>query len=306
MGTARAPRCAFACLVVVAGLVLGGSALGATFTISTVAGTGSAAFSGDGGPATLASIDDPNGVAGTHDGGFLIADTVNNRVRLVAPDGTIDTVAGNGVAGYNSDGQDATGAKLNLPEGVAALPDGAFLIADTVNRRIRRVDPDGTISTVAGNGTCGYNGDGGLATDAELCEPRAVAPTPDGGFLIADTGNHVVRYVDPAGEISTVAGTGVDGYDGDDGPATEALLDAPDDVAPTADGGFLIADMDKDVVRGVSPPARSRRSRAAAPGPARRELGELKAGRRRAPAGRWLPVADHGATASSRSPEGRS
>jgi hypothetical protein len=281
-----------ACLIVAVGLVAGGSALGASFTMSTVAGTGSSAFSGDGGPATLATVDDPNGVAGTPDGGFLIADTVNNRIRAVAPDGTIDTVAGNGVAGYNGDSQEATGAKLNLPQGVAALADGSFLIADTVNCRIRRVDPEGSIETVAGNGTCGYNGDGGLATDAELCDPRAAVPTADGGFLIADTGNHVVRYVDPLGEISTVAGTGVDGYDGDDGPATAALLDAPDDVAPTPDGGFLIADMDKDVVRGVSPGGTITTVAGGSSGPGSGEL-EEPADVEPLPDGGFL-IADHG------------
>ena len=112
--------------------------------------------------------------------------------------------------------------------------------------------PNGTISTVAGSASCNYSGDGGPATGAELCDPRAAVPTADGGFLIADAGNHVVRRVAPDGTISTVAGTGVDGYAGDGGPATDALLDAPDDLATVPDGGYLIADHDKDVIRHVS------------------------------------------------------
>ena len=101
------------------------------------------------------------------DGGFLIADKENNRIRRVAPDGTISTVAGTGSEGYNGDGMAATGAKLKKPEGVMALPDGGFLIADTGNRRIRRVTPLETIETVAGNGSCGYAGDSGDATARE-------------------------------------------------------------------------------------------------------------------------------------------
>jgi NHL repeat len=221
-------------------------------TISTVAGNGASAFAGDGGPATLASIDEPNGVAGTPDGSFLIADTANNRIRRVAPDGTITTVAGTGTAGYNGEGV-ATLADLNHPEGVGALPDGGFLIADTGNNRIRHVSPLGTITTVAGTGNSNYSGDGLLAIIADLSAPRAAVPTRDGGFLIADTGNHVVRRVSPLGFISTVAGNGEDGDDGDGGDATDARLDTPDDVAATIDGGFLIADMERDVVRRVSP-----------------------------------------------------
>ena len=162
-----------ACLIVIGALGLGGSALAASFTITTVAGDGSGGFGGDGGPATLASLKDPEGVAVTPGGGFLIADLTNNRIRRVAPDGTIDTVAGDGTAGYNGDGLDATAATLNRPEGVAALPDGGFLIADTANNRIRHVTPDGTISTVAGDGTAGNSGDGGPAEAARARRPRA-------------------------------------------------------------------------------------------------------------------------------------
>ena len=132
-----------ACLVAFAGLVLGGSALGSTANespaISTVAGDGSVGYAGDGGPAVNASLNAPESVAALRDGSFLIADKENSRVRRVSPDGTIATVAGSGTAGYDLDGVPAVSAKLNRPEGVAALPDGGFLIADTGNNRIRRV-----------------------------------------------------------------------------------------------------------------------------------------------------------------------
>ena len=213
-----------ACLLITAGLAVGGMALGASNTISTVAGDGSGSYAGDAGPATLASLKYPEGVAATPDGGFLIADKENSRIRRVAPDGTISTVAGTGTEGYNGDGIAATAAKIAKPEGVAALLDGGFLIADTNNQMIRRVTPLGTIETVAGTGSTGYSGDGGDATLAKLDHPRAAVPTPDGGFLIADTGNRVVRRVAPDGTISTVAGNGVDGSDGDGGPATAARL----------------------------------------------------------------------------------
>lgn len=243
-----------ACLAITVGLIAGGSALGwnGTGTISTVAGDGTGAYSGDGLQATRASIKYPGGVAATTDGGFLIADSQNNRIRRVAPDGDISTVAGTGAGGYNGDGIVATGAKLNAPQGVASLLDGGFLIADSGNCRIRRVAPDGTISTVAGSGNCNYAGDGGAATAADLSDPRAAMPTPDGGFLIADSGNRVIRSVAPDGTISTVAGTGAQGSDGDGGLATSATLGTPDDIAPTSDGGFLLADYEMHVVRRVS------------------------------------------------------
>ena len=224
----------------------------ATNNIFTVAGVGTSGFLGDGGPAIAAHFFAPAGVAATADGGFLIADTFNNRVRRVSPAGTITTVAGNGTEGSGGDGGPATGAELARPFGVAATTDGGFLIADTFNSRVRRVSPAGTITTVAGGGTAGL-GDGGPATDAELFNPIAVAVTADGGFLIADSDNNLVRRVSPAGTITTVAGASPGGFSGDGGPATAAQLNLPQSVATTADGGFLIADSNNNRVRRVSP-----------------------------------------------------
>jgi hypothetical protein len=229
-----------------------GTAGAATNNIFTVAGTGAPGGLGDGGPATAAQLNAPEGVAATADGGFLIADSSNNRVRRVAPSGAITTVAGTGLPGSGGNGGQATDAELNAPSGVAATADGGFLIADFNNSRVQRVSPGGIITTAAGTGSPGSTGDGGAATDAEINTPLGVAATPDGGFLIADSGNHQVRLVSPAGTITTVAGTGTVGGTGDGGPATAAKLSSPFAVAPTADGGFLIADTGSHKVRRVS------------------------------------------------------
>ena len=228
----------------------------ATGTISTIAGSDPFGdFSGDGGPATAAALNTPTGVAVMPDGGYLIADAGNDRVRRVFPDGTIKTVAGTGTFGFSGDGGAATAANLKAPLGVTVMPDGGYLIADAGAARIRRVSATGTITTIAGTGTPGYSGDGGAASAAQLFAPSGVAALSDGGFLIADTGNSRVRRVSPAGTITTVAGTGTPGFSGDGGPATAAQLgqNSPYTVAVTADGGFLIGDEVNRRVRRVSP-----------------------------------------------------
>src|SRR5215471_8190278 len=174
----------------------------------------------------------------------------------VAATGTISTVAGSDPLGdFSGDGGPATAAALNNPAGVAMMPDGGYLIADAGAARIRRVSATGIITTVAGNGTPSYSGDGGPATAAGLYAPSGVAPMPDGGYVIADTGNSRVRQVFPDGTITTVAGTGTPGFSGDGGPATAAQLgiNSPYSVAVTADGGFLIGDEVNRRVRLVSP-----------------------------------------------------
>jgi hypothetical protein len=228
----------------------------ATNNIFTVAGT-TFGFSGEGVPATAAKLAGPKGVAPTADGGYLIADTANHAIRRVSPAGTITTVAGTPTsAGFSGDDGAATAAQLSEPFGVAPTADGGYLIADRVNDRIRRVSPAGVITTVAGSGSSGL-GDDGPATAAELSNPTGVAPTADGGYLIADRGNHRIRRVDAAGTITTVAGTTL-GLSGDGGPATAAQLGSPRGVAPTADGGYLIADTNNLRIRRVSPPPDSR------------------------------------------------
>jgi hypothetical protein len=174
-------------------------------TITTVAG-GGAGSPGDGGPATGAQLFKPSGIALTPDGGYLIADTYNNRVRKVSFDGTITTVAGTGAAGLSGDGGPATTATLDHPARVALTPDGGFVIADALNARLRRVAPDGTITTVAGT-TSGFGGDGGPATDAQLNDPLGTAVTASGDYLVADAGNHRIRLVDADPPAPTLTGS---------------------------------------------------------------------------------------------------
>jgi hypothetical protein len=207
-------------------------------TITTIAGNGTQSGGGDGGPATSAGLNIPSGVAALPGGGYLIADTGNNLIRRVAPDGTISTVAGGGGAGLGDGGQ-ATAAQLAFPFDVVVQPDGGYLIADADNHRVRRVAPDGTITTVAGGGA---GGDGGPATAAQLVKPSGIALTPDGGFLIAEAEANRIRKVSFDGTISTVAGTGAPGLSGDGGPATSATLNRPARVAVDGYGGFVIAD----------------------------------------------------------------
>ncbi|HET9104905.1 MAG TPA: hypothetical protein VFN55_16255 [Solirubrobacteraceae bacterium] len=242
-------------IVFVAALT-GGAAIAGAYPIAAqmwpVAGNGLQGYTGDGGPAVAAELNQPWAVATTPDGGYLIADRLGNVIRKVSAAGTITTVAGTGTAGDTGDGGAATSATLNAPRSVVAVPGGGYLIADSGNNVIREVSAAGIITTVAGTGTAGYTGDGHAAVNAELNLPTGVAPTADGGFLIADYVNQVIRKVSADGTITTVAGNGTAGFAGDGNPATGAELDNPANVAPTADGGFLIADSSNDRVRRVS------------------------------------------------------
>ena len=216
--------------------------------ISTVAGDGTRGFGGDGGPATAAQLDTPYGVAPDGAGNLYIADGGNRRIRKVDSAGAISTVAGGGPIG---DGGAAVAAQLDYPLGVA--PDGAgnLYFADTFNHRIRKVDAAGVISTVAGDGTRGYGGDGGPAVAAQLSSPRALALDEAGNLYIADSSNYRIRKVDAAGVISTVAGDGTRGFGGDGGPAVAAQLYFPQDVALDEAGNLYIADSRNDRIRKV-------------------------------------------------------
>jgi hypothetical protein len=232
--------------------------------ITRVAGNGAQGDSGDGGPATDAKLKGPFGVAVTPTG-FLIADSVNYVVRSVSY-GVISRVAGNGIPGYSGDGGPATSAELNGPAAIAVTADNGFLISDVSASVVRKVSAAGIITTVAGNGTQGYSGDGGPATSAQLFSPVGLEVTADGGFLVADSFNNVVRKVSAAGIITTVAGNGTQGNSGDGGPATEAQLTQPYGVAVTLQlklegewvTDFLIADAGNYEVRLVSGLVRSR------------------------------------------------
>jgi hypothetical protein len=226
----------------------------ATGLISTVAGTGTAGYNGDGIAATTANLNLPFGVAVDGAGNVYIADYDNYRVRKVsAGTGLISTVAGTGVAGNNGDGIPATTAMLDHPSGVAVDAAGNIYIADYYDHRIRRVSAaTGLISTVAGTGESGYNGDGMAATSARLYHPSAVAVDAAGNIYIADAWNERVRKVSAAtGLISTVAGTGTWGYNGDGMNATAASLAGPWDVAVDAAANLYIADSENHSIRKV-------------------------------------------------------
>jgi len=221
--------------------------------ITTVAGNGISGYSGDGGAATSASLSQPFGLAVDGSGNLYFADEYNNVIRKVSPSGTISTVAGNGVAGYSGDGGAATSANLNDPIGVAVDGSGNLFIGEPGNNVIRKVSPSGTISTVAGNGSGGYSGDGGAATSAILNGPCGIAIDGSGNIYFADENNNVIRKVSPSGTISTVAGNGSMGYSGDGGAATLASLYAPVGVAVDSSGNLYIGDQVNNIIRKVSP-----------------------------------------------------
>src|SRR5438552_1240625 len=242
--------------------------------IYTVAGDGTVGFSGDGGPATSAELNGPAGVGVDGAGNLVIADARNGRIRVVAASsgsfygqamtaGDIYTVAGDGTQGFSGDRGPATSAELNGPFGVVVDGAGNLVIGDRDNNRVRVVAARtgsfygqamtaGDIYTVAGNGTSGFSGDGGPATQAELNFPLGVTVDSAGNLVIADTYNSRVRVVAArtgtfyeqamtAGHIYTVAGNGTQGFSGDGGPATSAELDHPDGLAGDGAGNLVIA-----------------------------------------------------------------
>jgi RHS repeat-associated protein len=218
--------------------------------IETVAGNGTPDYSGDGGPAIEAQLFSSD-VTVDASGNLYIADSGNHRIRKVDTSGIITTVAGNGTSGYSGDGGPATQAQLNYPWGVAVDASGNLYIIDSGNYRIRKVDTSGIITTVAGNGTGGYSGDGGPAIEAQLYGLRGIAVDASGNLYIADYNTQRVRKVDPSGIIETVAGNGTAGYSGDGGPATEAQLYRPWGLAVDASGNLYIGDRDNNRVRMV-------------------------------------------------------
>jgi uncharacterized repeat protein (TIGR01451 family) len=235
----------------------------ATGDIITVAGSGTAGYSGDGGLATTAELDFPDGVAVDSAGDLFIADAHNNRIReVVKATGDIIIVAGSGTAGYGGDHGTAIAAELNDPDGVAVDSAGDLFIADTDNNRIREVlKATGDIITVAGDGTAGYNGDNGLATDAELNRPQNVAFDSLGDMFIADFANFRIREVVKAtGDIITVAGNGTSGYSGAGGPAIAAelhggriTLDSAGDVFINNFFGMVVSEFTTSATVAIAP-----------------------------------------------------
>jgi trimeric autotransporter adhesin len=226
-----------------------------TGVISTVAGNGIYDFGGDEGQATSASLRRPKGVTVDASGNIYITDSDNNRIRLVTRStGVITTVAGIGSVGFSGDNGLAKSAELHNPAGVTVDASGNFYIADESNHRIRLVTKStGVITTVAGNGTRGYSGDGIQATSASLYDPSGVALDASGNIYIADSYNNRIRLVTKStGLISTVAGTGGGSYSGDLGPATSANIYTPVAVALDASGNIYMADCYNSRIRMVT------------------------------------------------------
>ena len=239
--------------------------------VEIIAGSGTGGFAGDGGPATAAQLDHPMSVAYDPDGNLYILDLGNGRIRRVDAAGNISTYVGVGGQGYAGDGGPMAAAQFNFPHGqsprMTLVPPEAELrggdpskhsyarlyIADTGNHRVRMINMTAeTITLIAGSGTAGYTGDAGSPLIAQLNLPSDVVLGPDDSIYIADTGNNVVRRIDPLGVITTVAGNGSAGYGGDGGPATSAQLNTPVGLFVDAAGTYLyIADAQNHAIRRV-------------------------------------------------------
>jgi hypothetical protein len=226
-----------------------------TSIISTVAGTAEQGYSGDGGPATSATINSPQGMRVDGAGNLYISDVQNNVIRMVAAGtGIITTVAGTGTQGYGGDGGLATSATLAFPQDIVFDPAGNFYIADERNNAVRKVNTSGIITTIAGGNGRGFGGDGGPATSAQLFGPIALAMDASGNLYIDDDGNNVIRRVDAVtGTMSTYAGVqGNGGFSGDGGPANQAELNDPEGLAIDPAGNLYITDSSNNVVREVA------------------------------------------------------
>ncbi len=220
------------------------------YRIETVAGS---AAIGDGGPASMAQIGAIQGIALDRYGNLYLSDTDHHRVRKVSPAGVITTIAGTGSAGFAGDGGPAAAAQLNLPYGVAVDLTGSVYIADLGNNRVRRIDLNGMIATVAGTGANGSSGDGGPAASAQLATPRNVAVDAAGNLYISEFAGHRIRKVTPDGRISTAAGTGLAGFQGDGASAASAQLNSPAGLAVDGMGSVYVADSQNNRVRKIVP-----------------------------------------------------
>lgn len=220
--------------------------------ITTEAGTGTAGFLGDNGPATEAELWSPFGIAVDPAGNVYIADRNNQRIRETDTSGNIYTLVGTGQSGLGAEGLPGPQMPLNNPSGVCLDRTGTIYVVDLGNNRVLQSLPGSGVTTVAGNGSPGYAGDGGPARLAQLNGPTACILDAAGDLFIADTNNHGIREVTPDGNISTVAGTGSAGFGGDGGPATAASLNGPMGIAVDGNGDLFIADTGNNRVREVS------------------------------------------------------
>ncbi len=221
-------------------------------TITAFAGNVVGGFSGDGGQATSAMIDNPLGLAIDTMGNIYFADFVNNRVRKVNTSGIITTIAGTGTGGYSGDNGAAILAQLNAPGGVAVDRAGNIYIAEISNNCIRKINTAGIITTIVGNGVAGYSGDGGQASLAKLNQPNNLILDNTGNIYIADTYNNVIRKINTTGIISTIAGNGTAGYSGDWGAAITAQLFNPIGLAFDAAGNLYFAEATNNIIRQIT------------------------------------------------------
>ncbi|HYW43818.1 MAG TPA: hypothetical protein VE959_13230 [Bryobacteraceae bacterium] len=220
--------------------------------ISVLAGNGIMGFSGDNGPAIHASLNTPKGVAVDASGNLYIADSGNNRIRMVTPGGTITTFAGNGTAGYRGDNGPASTASLSYPNRIVIDSSGILYINDFGNNVIRQITKDGNITTFAGNGLVGSSVDGIPAATASLNDVEGIAVDGVGNLYLAEFASQRIRKVNSNGIITTVAGNGKEAYTGDNGPATSASLDSPGGVAVDSANNIYISDTNNYVIRKVN------------------------------------------------------
>ena len=225
-----------------------------TGAIRTVAGGGPAGSIGDGGRATEASLSaSVEGLALGPDGTMYIADADQHRVRAVDKRGLIRTVVGRGAPLFSGDGRPALLSEVNTPQAVVVAPDNTLFLADSGNNRVRMVDGDGVITTIAGDGSgngCEMPGSG---EESQIACPQGLALAPDGALDISDSRNHRVLKRDATGAIVTVAGTGKAGYSGDGGPARAAQLSFPQGLGVAPDGSLYVVDRGNHVVRKMAP-----------------------------------------------------
>ncbi|MDR3402703.1 MAG: hypothetical protein P4L99_09405 [Chthoniobacter sp.] len=224
--------------------------------LHVLAGTGAKGATGDGGPATAATFNGIHNFVVRRDGDLLLADSFNSLLRRIdVKTGLVSTLAGGAKKGFAGDGGPAKDAQFNTLIQIALSLDGTKLYgADIGNRRIRRIDlTTNVITTVAGNGQGGVPADGAEAVSAPLVDPRAVTPDAEGGFYILERNGNALRYVDAAGRIKTVVGTGAKGLGGDGGPGLQATMTGPKYIALDRDGTVLIADAENNVIRRYAP-----------------------------------------------------
>jgi sugar lactone lactonase YvrE len=249
---------ATSCLLAVGGNFFNVDAFGQTPAITlapvitTIAGNGTAGSGGDGGPATSAAINGPSATAIDAAGNIYIADAYASRVRKIDTTGTISTIVGNGICNFAGDGGPAKSAMVCQPYGVAVDNAGNVYVADTYNYRIRKINSSGIISTIAGNGTATFSGDGGPSVNAAVNAPSGLTVDAAGNIYIADAGNYRVRKINSSGIISTIAGNGVAGFSGDGGPAVNASFSTTYSVAVDPAGNIYISDIYNGRIRKVN------------------------------------------------------